>query len=69
MTGLSKILIDLMNLKMFNSIESVKHNSISKDHIGYIEVNFQNEIIRVNVFTFDDEFSVSKRIIEKSSLK
>tara|TARA_R110002033_G_C3798903_1_gene231075 strand:- start:60 stop:269 length:210 start_codon:yes stop_codon:yes gene_type:complete len=69
MKGISKLIIDLANLKMFESIESLDYNSISKDHIGEIQVIFQGEKIQEPVYTFDDEFTISKRIIEKSSLK
>lgn len=69
MKGTSELIIALINLKMFESIESLDYNSISKDHIGEIRVIFQGEIIQESVYTFDDEFTISKRIIEKSSLK
>jgi len=69
MKGTSELIIALANLKMFESIESLDYNSISKDHIGEIRVIFQGEIIQESVYTFDDEFTISKRIIEKSSLK
>jgi hypothetical protein len=69
MMGLSKMIMALANLKMYKSIDSIDFRSISKDHIGELRVNFQDEIIQVSVFTFDDEFAVSERIIEKSLLK
>jgi hypothetical protein len=43
--------------------------SISKDHIGEIQVIFQGEKIQESVYTSDDEFTISKRIIKKASLK
>ena len=69
MKGTSELIIALANLKMFESIESLDYHSISKDHIGEIRVIFQGETIQESVYTFDDEFKISKRIIEKSNLK
>jgi hypothetical protein len=69
MNGMSKLMMALTSLKMFESIESLDYNSISKDHIGEVRVMFQGEKIQESVYTFDDEFTLSKRIVEKSSLK
>jgi hypothetical protein len=69
MYGMSELMMALVSLKIFESIESIDYNSISKDHIGEVRVIFQGETIQEFVYTFDDEFSLSKRIIEKSSLK
>ena len=69
MKGISKLIIDLSNLKMFESIESLDYNPISKDHIGEIQVIFQGEKIQESVYTSDDEFTISKRIIKQASLK
>jgi hypothetical protein len=69
MKGISELIIALSNLNMFESIESIDYHSISKDHIGELRVTFQGETIQESVYTYDDEFTLSKRIIEKSSLK
>jgi hypothetical protein len=69
MYGMSELMMALVSLKMFENIESIDYKSISKDHIGEVRVIFQGETIQESVYTFDDEFTLSKRIIEKSSLK
>lgn len=69
MNRMSELIMALGSLEMFESIESLNYNSISKDHIGEIRVIFQGEIIQESVYSFDDEFKISKRIIEKSNLK
>lgn len=69
MKGISELIIALGNLRMFESIESLDYNSISKDHIGELRVIFQGETMQESVYSFDDEFTISKRIIEKSNLK
>ena len=69
MNRMSELIIDLGSLSMFESIESLNYNAISKDHIGEVRVIFQGETIQESVYSFDDEFKISKRIIEKSNLK
>ncbi len=66
--GISSIIMEMATLGMFKSVKSIDFNSLSKDHIGEVEVNFQDEIIQESVFTNDDANSISERIIKKSSL-
>ena len=69
MKGISELIMALASLRMFKSVESLDYNPISKDHIGEVRIIFQGETIQESVYTSDDEFTISKRIIEKSSLK
>lgn len=66
MFGLSNLVLELANLGMFSSVESVDFQSKSKDHLGDIEATFNNQKIKVQVFTNDDYESVAKKIIEKA---
>jgi hypothetical protein len=66
MSRLSSLVLELGTSGMFNNVESVDFNSISKDHIGDILASFNNQKIKVHVFTNDDFESVSKKIIEKA---
>ena len=66
MKGLSNLIMELSNTGMFSSLESLDYNSISKDHIGDILAIFNNQKIKVHVFSADDYESVAKKIIEKA---
>jgi hypothetical protein len=66
MKGLSNLIMELSNTGMFSSLESLDYNSISKDHIGDILAIFNNQKIKVQVFSADDYESVAKKIIEKA---
>ena len=67
MMGISNIIMELSFLGMFKSIESVDYRAISKDHIGDIEAVFNNQVIKVQVFSGDDVKSIAKKIIEKAN--
>jgi hypothetical protein len=69
MKRISKLIMALGSLRMFESIMSLDYKPISKDHVGEVRVIYQGETIQEPVYTFDDEFTLSKRIIEKLSLK
>jgi hypothetical protein len=66
MKGLSNLIMELSATGMFSSLESLKYNSISKDHIGDILATFNNQKIEVQVFTGDDYDSIAKKIIDKA---
>jgi hypothetical protein len=65
MIALSNLVIELATSGMFSSVESVDYQSISKDHIGDILATFNNQRIKVQVFTGDDYVSIAKKIIDK----
>jgi hypothetical protein len=66
MKGLSNLIMELSATGMFSSLESLKYNAISKDHIGDILATFNNQKIEVQVFTGDDHFMVAERIVKKA---
>jgi hypothetical protein len=66
MKGLSNLVIELVTSGMFNSVESVDYHSISKDHLGDIAATFNNQKIKVQVYSGDDYESVAKKIIDKA---
>jgi hypothetical protein len=66
MIGLSNLVIELTTSGMFSSVESVDYHSISKDHLGDIEVTFNDQRIRVQVYSGDDFESIGKKIIDKA---
>ena len=66
MKGLSNLVMELAASGMFGSVESVNYDSISKDHLGDIEAKFNDQIIKVQVYSGDDFESVAKKIIDKA---
>jgi hypothetical protein len=66
MKGISNLIMELSATGMFSSIESLEYNSISKDHIGDVLATFNNQKIKVHVFTGDDYDSIAKKIIDKA---
>ena len=51
---------------MFSSVESVDYNAVRKEHIDDILATFNNQKIKVQVFSNDDHFMVAERIINKA---
>jgi hypothetical protein len=66
MKGISKLVIELSNIGMFSSVESVDYQSISEDHLGDILAIFNNQKIKVQVFAADDYESIAKKVIDKA---
>jgi hypothetical protein len=66
MKGISKLIMELSATGMFSSLESLDYNSISKDHIGDILATFNNQKIKVQVFSDDDFDSIAKKVIDKA---
>jgi hypothetical protein len=66
MLGLSNLVTELAASGMFSSVESLDYNAISKDHLGDIEATFNNQKIKVQVYSGDDFESVAKKIIDNA---
>ena len=52
MKGISKLILDLGSLRMFESIMSLDYKPISKDHVREVRVIYQGETIQEPVYTF-----------------
>ncbi|GAA4292540.1 hypothetical protein [Aestuariibaculum suncheonense] len=66
MIGLSEIVIELSTFGMFRSVESVNYKSISKDHIGDIKAEFNNQEIRVPVYSGDNAETIAEKIVKSA---
>ncbi|MFP4846737.1 hypothetical protein [Winogradskyella sp. PE311] len=66
MLGLSNLVTELGTSGMFSSVESVDYYAISKDHLGDIKATFNDQIIKVQVYSGDDFESIAKKIIDKA---
>ena len=59
------MIVALGSLNMFKSVQKKEFTSISKDHIGELEVGFNNKLVQVSIFTKDDEFMVAELVVSK----
>ncbi|TXG39586.1 hypothetical protein [Seonamhaeicola maritimus] len=66
MLGLSNLVTELVASGIFGSVESLDYNTINKDHLDDIEAIFNNQKIKVQVYSGDDFESVAKKIIENA---